>query len=334
MKTWQEAVQGYLALRCNLGFKLKPHHRYLKEFSSFLQQKGISRISSRLALEWATQPQRLHPSVWAARLTAVRGFARYWSATDPSTEVPLPGLLPYRPPRAKPYLYSDEQIQRLLEAAKSMKARHPLQPWTYYCLLGLLTVTGLRISEALNLQNQDIDWAEGIVTIRDAKFGKTRLVPLHRSTLDVLADYVARRDRLFPKRNTAHLFPSRRGTRLQENQVRLTFCSLSRKTGIRGASASRGPRLHDFRHRFAVHALLEWHRNGEDVRRRLPILSTFLGHSHVADTYWCNASVSGRCWMPCGISFSLSGPFSTTARDKLKLIPPRVPETEALPTGT
>lgn len=286
MKTLQEAVQDYLALRRSLGFKLKPHQRYLEEFSSFLRQREVLRITSRLALQWATQPQHLHPSVWAARLTAVRGFARYWSATDPNTEVPPEGLLPYRPPRAKPYLYSDDEIQRLLEAAENMQTRHALQPWTYYCLLGLLAVTGLRISEALNLQTRDIDWSEGVLTIRDTKFGKTRLVPLHSSTLKVLADYASRRDRLFRGRNIAYFFPSSSGLRLHESQVRLTFSTLSRQVGIRGASASRGPRLHDFRHRFAVQALLQWHHKGEDVRRRLPILSTFLGHAHVTDTYW------------------------------------------------
>jgi integrase/recombinase XerD len=221
-----------------------------------------------------------------SRLGVVRGFARYWSATDPTTEIPPDGLLPYRPGRAKPYLYSDEEIHKLLRAAQDMRATHSLQPWTYHCLLGLLAVTGLRISEALNLQLAHIDWSEGVLTIRDTKFGKSRLVPLHASSLKVLSDYALRRDRLFANRNTAYFFPSRRGAQLDAGQVRRTFYTLSRQIGIRGVSASRGPRLHDFRHRFAVQTLLHWHRNGEDVRRRLPILSTYLGHGHVTDTYW------------------------------------------------
>jgi integrase/recombinase XerD len=286
MKTLREAGQDYLALRRGLGFKLKKHRRLLEEFASFLEQEGSSRITSRLALLWATQPQHIQPSEWAARLGVARGFARYWSATDPTTEIPPDGLLPYRPGRAKPYLYSDEEIYQLLEAAKDMRATHSLQAWTYHCLLGLLAVTGLRISEALNLKLADIDWSEGVLTIRNTKFGKSRLVPLHASSLKVLSDYSVRRDRLFASRNTAYVFPSRRGARLDEGQVRRTFYSLSRRTGIRSVSASRGPRLHDFRHRFAVQTLLHWHRNGEDVRRRLPILSTYLGHGHVTDTYW------------------------------------------------
>lgn len=286
MKTLEEAIQDYLALRRSLGFKLKRHSRFLEEFALFLEQAGESRITARLALQWATQPKQIQPSEWAARLSVVRGFARYWSATDPTTEIPPEGLLPYHYRPAKPYLYSDEQIHQLLEAAKNMPAQHSLQPWTYHCLFGLLAVTGLRISEALNLRSTDVDWSDGILTIRDSKFGKSRLIPLHASSLKVLSDYGARRDLLFAHRKTPYFFCSRRDGRLDEGQVRRVFYVISRQIGIRGASASRGPRLHDFRHRFAVQTLLHWHRTGEDVRRRLPILSTYLGHGHVTDTYW------------------------------------------------
>jgi integrase len=286
MKTFREAIQDYLTLRRGLGFKLKKHSRMLEEFASFLEQKGALRITSRLALQWATEPQHIQPVEWAARLSVARGFARYWSATDPLTEIPPEGLLPYRHNRAKPYLYSDGQIQQLLEAAKNMPAPHSLQPWTYHCLFGLLAVTGLRISEALNLLSTDVDWAEGILTIRASKFGKSRLIPLHGSSLKILSDYDARRDALLADRKAPYFFCSRCATRLDEGQVRRVFYFISRQIGIRGATASNGPRLHDFRHRFAVETLLRWHRTGEDVQRRLPILSTYLGHGHVTDTYW------------------------------------------------
>lgn len=286
MKGLKQGIQDYLALRRGLGFKLKKHSRLLNEFAVFLSQTGESRISTKLALQWATQPQHLQQAEWAARLSVLRGFTRYWSATDPTTEVPPAGLLPYRPKRAKPYIYSDEEIHQLLEAAKAMKAAHSLQSWTYHCLLGLLAVTGLRISEALNLHSADVDWAEGVLTIRDSKFGKSRLVPLHASTLHVLRDYSERRDQLFPARKSPGFFCSRNDGRLDEGQVRRTFYVISRQIGIRGAMASHGPRLHDFRHRFAVQTLLHWYRNGEDIQRRLPVLSTYLGHGHVSDTYW------------------------------------------------
>jgi integrase/recombinase XerD len=286
MNALQEAIQDYLALRRGLGFKLKKHSRFLNEFALFLEQLDAPRITSSLALQWATQPQHVQQAEWAARLSVVRGFARHRSATDSSTEIPPKGLLPYRPRRAKPFLYSDEQIEHLLEAAKNMPTTHSLQPYTYQCLFGLLAVTGLRISEALNLRTADVDWSEGILTIRDSKFGKSRLIPLHASSLKVLSDYGASRDSLFADRKTPYFFCSRFDGRLDEGQVRRVFYMISRQIGLRGPADSRGPRLHDFRHRFAVHTLLHWHRTGQDVRRRLPILSTYLGHGHVTDTYW------------------------------------------------
>lgn len=284
MKTLHQAAQAYVALRRSLGFKLKIHQRLLEDFVAFLEKEGEPRITSKVALRWATKPQHLQPSEWAARLSIVRGFARYWSATDPTTEIPLNGMLSSGHSRPRPYIYSEEQVQQLLEAARGIRATHSLQPWTYHCLIGLLAVSGLRISEALNLRPEDVDWSEGVLSIRKTKFRKARLIPLHSSTLKVISDYADHRDRVFEKRN--YFFPSRFNGRLDEGQVRRTFYTLSRQIGIRGISASRGPRLHDFRHRFAVQTLLNWYRNGEDIRQRLPILSTYIGHGHVTDTYW------------------------------------------------
>jgi integrase/recombinase XerD len=284
MKTLRQAVGDYLSLRHSLGFKLKTHERYLREFVSFLQKKRTSRISTQLALQFATQPRHQQPAEWAARLSVVRGFARYRSGDDLSTEIPPP----YRPRRARPYLYSEEEIQQLLKAAQNLPATYSLKPWTYHCLFGLLAVAGMRISEAFNLQVKDVDWSEGVLTIHGTKFGKSRLVPLHASTRRVLLAYAKRRDRFFAGQSVSHFFVSSRGTRLDGGHVRRTFYKLSRQIGLRDASASHGPRLHDFRHRFAVETLVRWYREDEDeeVERRLPILSTYLGHAHVTDTYW------------------------------------------------
>jgi integrase/recombinase XerD len=286
MKSLRDGAEDYLTLRRGLGFKLKRPARFVRSFVESLEKRGETRITTQLVLEWATQPQHLQPSEWVARLSGVRAFARYWSSIDVATEIPPEGLLPFRARRAKPYLYSELEVQRLLEEARSMPTQFSLQPLTYHCLFGLLAVTGLRISEALNLESRDVNWVEGFLTIRTSKFGKSRLVPLHPTTKDVLAQYAAQRIQRFPDRPTAAFFPSRTGARLDAGQVRRTFYRVSRQIGIRGASASRGPRLHDFRHRFAVETLLRWYRSGEDVRRRLPILSTYLGHGHVTDTYW------------------------------------------------
>lgn len=286
MKTLGQAVGDYLALRRSLGFKLKDHERCLREFISFLKKKRSSRLSTPVALEFATLHSHQQPAQWAARLRVVRGFARYRSGEDPATEIPPLGLLPYRPRRARPYLYSTQEIRKLLNAARNLRSTSTLKPWTYSCLFGLLATTGMRISEALNLRATDIDWSEGVLTIQGAKFGKSRLVPLHPSTQRVLLAYAEHRDRFFGTKPVSHFLVSTRGTRLDGGDVRRTFYQLSRQIGLRAASASHGPRLHDFRHRFAVETLVRWYRKGKDVERRLPVLSTYLGHAHVTDTYW------------------------------------------------
>lgn len=287
MTTLRVAVQEYLSLRRGLGFQLRDAGRMLPEFVTFLEQRGASVIASRLALDWAQQPSTVQPTEWARRLSIVRGFARYRSATDSRTEIPPDGLLPYRPKRARPYLYSDAEIQALLRAALKLPSHGGLRPWTYYCLFGLLSVTGLRLGEARNLELQDVDLRVGLLTVRGAKFGKSRLVPLHASTCRVLADYLARRKKHWANRPvSSYLFVSNWGNRLNTCGIHRTFYALSRQIGLRGPTDSHGPRLHDMRHRFATMSLLRWYRAGEDPERRLPILSAYLGHVHVADTYW------------------------------------------------
>src|SRR5487761_2346584 len=187
MNSIREAVQEYLVMRRGLGFKLHYAGKTLLEFVSYLENQGAPCITTKLALTWAQQATSAQPAEWARRLSCVRGFARHRSATDQRTEIPPWGLLPYRPRRANPYLYTDEEIKRLLEAALNLLPTGGLRPWTYYCLLGLLSVTGLRISEALNLKMEDVDLNDAVLTIQGAKFGKSHLVPLHITTKEVLA---------------------------------------------------------------------------------------------------------------------------------------------------
>jgi hypothetical protein len=186
MNTLRQAAQEYLAMRRSLGFKLQRSGPVLLNFITFLERHRASYITLALALTWAKQPPAAQPQTWAQRLSYVRIFARYRSATDPRTQVPPAGLLPFRPKRARPYLYSNREIRDLLRAAWQLP-RHGLRPWTYYCLFGLLSVSGLRVGEAQNLQLQDLDLKAGVLTIRNAKFGKDRLVPLHASTRRVLS---------------------------------------------------------------------------------------------------------------------------------------------------
>lgn len=290
MNTLRQAVQEYLSMRRALGFKLLDAGKALLDFVAFMEQHRAPYITQALALTWAQQPANTQPAHWAQRLTFVRGFARYRSASDPRTEIPPQGLLPFQPKRARPYLYSDKEIKSLLQAALKMPhhyERGALLPRTYYCLFGLLSVSGLRLSEARNLELHDVDLKAAVLTIRGTKFGKTRLVPLHASTCKVLADYIARRRRHWTGRKvSSYLFVSSAGNQLDDGSIRRTFYALSRQIGLRGATDRHGPRLHDFRHRFATNTLLKWYRTGQDPERRLPLLSAYLGHVHVADTHW------------------------------------------------
>jgi integrase/recombinase XerD len=290
MNTLRQAAQEYLTLRRSLGFKLRDDGKLLLAFVKFMEQHRASYITMKLALAWAQQPSAVQPAYWAHRLSVVRIFARHRSAFDPRTQIPVPGLLPFQPKRARPYLYSDAEIKALLSAALKMPCRYErgkLRPWVYYCLFGLLAVSGLRLGEARNLALEDVDLEAAVLTIRGAKCGKTRLVPLHHSTCQILAEYIRRRNRHWRGRPVcSHLFVSSGGRRLDGADIHRAFYALSRKIGLRSPTDNHGPRLHDMRHRFATNTLVRWYRSGEDVERKLPYLSAYLGHGHVSDTYW------------------------------------------------
>ncbi len=289
MSTLREALPEYLQLRRSLGFKLEDAGLLLPRFVAFVERHGSTHITTALALAWAQESASVQPAEWARRLGSVRGFARYRIAADARTEVPPLGLLPHRSTRARPYLYSDDEVRRLLAAALKLPTTWhstPLRPWVFHCLLGLLATTGLRMSEALNLQVADVDLDQAVLTIRGAKLGKTRLVPLHVSTARVLADYLRRRTEFFARPISPYVFVSRTGNRLDQAHLHRTFYALSRQIGLRGAQASHGPRIHDLRHRFAVRVLTQWYHAGEDAARLLPVLSAYLGHVRVQDTYW------------------------------------------------
>ena len=286
MKPLRQAIQDYLVLRRSLGFKLRDAGRWLSKFADFLEARGATQVTTQLALEWAQQDPTVLPSTCAQRLGYVRGFARHQIAVDSGTEIPPAGLLPFRPRRARPFLYSQEQVEQLLRCALALAPTDGLRPWTYHCLLGLLSVTGMRIGEAIRLQLDDVNLLEGLLTLRGTKFGKSRLVPIHSSTQVVLAQYREHRARCAAARASAFFFITSRGHHLDIGDIHRTFYVLSRQVGLRAADASHGPRLHDFRHRFAIETLLRWYRSSADAEQRLPLLSTYLGHVHVADTYW------------------------------------------------
>jgi integrase len=173
-----------------------------------------------------------------------------------------------------------------LTAALALPPADGLRRWTYHYLFGLIGVTGLRLSEAIGLQRDDVDLDNGVLTVRQTKFGKSRLVPLHPTARVALRSYAKRRDAHLGSRYGAHFFVAERGGRLLHQYVHRVFWRLSRETGLRRPGDHTGPRVHDFRHRFAIRTLLSWYRKGIDVERQLPVLSTYLGHTCVRDTYW------------------------------------------------
>lgn len=284
MTNLHSALKRYLSMRKGLGYKYQHQTRRLADFVSFMESREATTITTKLAMEWATLPPDRHAS-WALRLTDVRGFARHIANIDPKTEVPPVGILPGLK-RAKPYIYSDAEVNALLVAALSLPPAGGLRRWTYHHLFGLIAVTGMRLSEAIDLQRDDVDLEAGVLTVRLTKFGKTRLVPLHPTTSAALRNYAARRDSHFASPCAPHFFVAERGGPLLHQYVHRVFWRLSREIGLRRTGARTGPRVHDLRHRFAIRTLLGWYREGTDVEKKLPALSTYLGHACVRDTYW------------------------------------------------
>lgn len=290
MSTLRESLETYLALRRGLGSQLRGPGAYLCRFVEFLEQEGAAVVTTELALRWATAPANATPATWARRLDDVRRFAAWHSATDPRTEIPPRGILPHRYRRRPPYIYSDKEIQHIIREAARLPSPGGIRRHCYSTLFGLLAATGLRLGEAVALDRDDVNLRTGILAIQRAKFGKSRFVPVHDSTRRALRRYQKQRDLHLPRPASPAFLLSERGLRVTQCSARYNFAVVSRAVGLRPAVSGhrhgRGPRLHDMRHRLAVKTLVRWYREGRDVERELPKLSTYLGHVHVADTYW------------------------------------------------
>jgi len=275
-------IQDYLRLRRALGFKLEFPGQVLPQFAAYLEAAGAPTITTELAISWAGLPSGVLPVSLAHRLGAVRGFARYLKTIDPATEVPPSGIWPPATRRPVPFLWQPADIRRLVGGARNL--RPELRAATHEALFGLVAAAGLRIGEAIGLGRDDADLTSGVLTIRDAKFGRSRLVPLHPTTTSALKSYAARRDQLCPEPASARFFLSSVGTALSYGGVHQSFAQVSTAIGLRRPGSR--PRIHDLRHSFAVATLAEWHRSGTDVRARMAVLSTYLGHVNPAGTYW------------------------------------------------
>lgn len=285
--TLSAQVEDYLRLRRALGFKLERAGALLPQLVVYLEAAGATTVTSDLAIAWARLPERARPNHWAQRLAVARGFARYLQTIDPATQVPPSGVFPTRRHRPTPYLWSAGDIGRLLDAAGAL--RPPLRAATHQALFGLIAVSGMRLGEAIGLDRDDVDFDTGVITIRQAKFDRSRLVPLHPSTTDALRGYAAERDRLCPRPRSSAFFLSSVGTRLTRTGVDKTCRQITTALGLRTATVH--PRVHDLRHGFAVDTLIRWQRSGVNVDEHIAVLSTYLGHVAPADTYWYLSAV-------------------------------------------
>lgn len=284
MNGLREHLEDYLRLRRSLGHQMAEAAWLLPDFVAFMDQRGQSTVTIQAALAWVRlREDDVVTTVSPRRITAVRGFARYLSGIEADTEIPPLGLVPYRQRWRPPFLYSDTDIAALIAAAEAIGP--PLRAATYRTMLGLLAASGLRIGEALSLDGDDIDWAQGVLLIRESKFGKSRLVPLHDSVIRALREYDMLRRETTPRPIDPAFFISRTRRRVIYAVVWSTFRQLVTAAGI-GAGAPHPPRLHDLRHSFAVRTLLHWYRTEDNVQAKIPSLSTYLGHREPAHTYW------------------------------------------------
>jgi integrase len=258
--------------------------RLLGQFVDFLEVNDATVVTTALALSWASLPSGASPGWLAQRLSVVRLFASYVASLDEETEIPPAGCLPGGPARATPYLYSDAQIEAIMAAAREIPT--PLLAHTYETLIGLLAVTGIRIGEAIRLSRTDVLLDEARLQVIEGKFGKSREVPLAPSSVDALGRFAVVRDELCPTPRHDSFFCSTAGTRLTYARVQFTFSRLCPKAGVVPTSSRCRPRLHDFRHRFAVTTLVSWQEAGADIGALLPLLSTVMGHVNPASTYW------------------------------------------------
>ena len=279
----QDLVADYLRVRRSLGYKLDHAEYILDRFLGYLRDHDADGVSVEHALGFATARPGASARWQALQLSSIRCFARWAHSLDPDIEVPPARLLPARPTRVAPYIYTAEQIQALLQAAGRLTPQ--LRAATYRTLIGLMAATGIRTGEAVGLDVAGFDPHGHTLTVR-GKYDKLRILPLHPRVTAALSGYLQDRARLQPAAACPALLISTKGTRLRPATAQETFRGLAGQVGLRPGSPSSRPRLHDLRHTFAVSTMLDAYRSGDDPAAVLPVLSTWLGHVEPRDTYW------------------------------------------------
>lgn len=289
MDTLTSSLDRYLSVRRAFGYDLSSDERLLRRFTTFADAEGAEHVTVEIFLRWKEHFGNANNNTWSARLGMVRGFAAWLQGTDPETEVPPAGLIPGKRHRSRPYIYTDEQIAEIVTEAANLPSPYGLRGWTCSTLFGLIAATGLRISEAVGLEEDGVDLERAVLIVERSKNGRSRIVPLRQTTTARLLAYRRERDRLLGAGHTPFfLFENAR--RPTDCGARYNFAQVCQRIGLRDPQRftrhGRGPRLHDLRHTFAVRTIMDWYRQGLDPDREMIKLSTYLGHTKPEHTYW------------------------------------------------
>jgi integrase len=283
------ALDDYLAVRRSFGHALDTTGRVLRRFAAFADAEGAEHITAALFLRWKAHFGSASDATWAARLGMVHGFATWLYAHDPGTEIPPLGLVPAKARRSRPYIYSEAEVAAILAEAARLPSPYGLRGWTCATLFGLIAATGLRVSEAVGIDDRHVDLGRALLSVERGKNGRARLLPLADSTTARLQAYRRERDRLLGP-GSGPFFRYEDGRRPTDCNARYQFAQISQRIGLREAQRfsrhGRGPRIHDLRHTFAVRTILDWYRRGLDADREIPKLSAYLGHVKPEHTYW------------------------------------------------
>lgn len=285
MKSVKNAVEQYLNYRCSLGFTLRNDKLILKKFVSYMSTKRATYVTSELAVSFAQLNPHTSYVNWAVRLATIKRFAEYWRHVDSRTEIPVQCFGSSTYERQAPYIYSDDEVKKLLECCKKSSSAYEIERYSYFIWYGLMAVTGMRISEVERLNRADLNLAEGLITVWNSKFGKSRNIPLHSSTLQILVSYLDYLDLHIPNPKTSRLFIDRLGNPLSTDRVRKVFKRLLIEEGIPKTADGR-PKIMGLRHTFAVNTLIRWYKRRVNIDQHIPLLSTYLGHVHLRHTYW------------------------------------------------
>jgi integrase/recombinase XerD len=289
MSTLAQELDRYLTIRRSLGYDLSTAARVLRRFVAFARGRKAGHITTDLFLAWQAEFGEANQQTWSARLGMVRQFALWLSGINPRNQVPPKALVPGRYRRRKPYIYSEQEIVRIMKEAARLPSPNGIRALTFATLFGLIAVAGLRVSKAIALDNSDLDLENGVLTVRRGKSGKARIVPISETTAERLIAYTAERGRLLG-RTPKPFFVSDTGNRPDVCSARYNFATVCQRIGLRAPQKfnkhGRGPRIHDLRHTFAARTMVNWYRSGKDPEREMIKLSTYLGHTEPAHTYW------------------------------------------------